>query len=84
MTKLGNARRKPRSDLQNASANRIRVHEHKSIFRIVPADGTTAATVRNGDFGTSPFFEQLSDKPQLACTYLCGLSDAKHNGGSRN
>jgi hypothetical protein len=25
---------------------------------IVPADGTTAATVGNGDFGTSPFFGQ--------------------------
>jgi hypothetical protein len=84
MTKRGNARRKQRARLQNASVDRIRVHEHKSIFRIVPADGTTAATVRNGDFGTSPFFEQLSDKPQLACTYLCGLSDAKHNSGSRN
>ena len=51
---------------------------------IVPADGTSAATMRNGDFGTSPFFEQLSDKPQLACVGLCGLSDAKRNSGSRN
>jgi hypothetical protein len=50
----------------------------------VPADSTTAATVRNGDFGTSPFFEQLSDKPQLACMCLCGLSDAKRNSGLRN
>jgi hypothetical protein len=33
---------------------------------IVPADGTRAATVRNGDFGTSPVFGQLSDKPLLA------------------
>ena len=57
-----------------------------SLFQnvIVPADGATAATVRNGDFGTSPFFEQLSDKPQLACMCLNGLSDAKHNSGSRN
>jgi hypothetical protein len=50
----------------------------------VPADGTTAATVRNGDFGTSPFFEQLSDKPQHACVGLCGDSSVKHNSGSRN
>jgi hypothetical protein len=84
MTKRGTARRKQRGRLQTASADRIRVHEHKCIFRIVPADGTTAATVRNGDFGTTPFFEQRSDTPQLAYTYLCGLSDAKHNGGSRN
>jgi hypothetical protein len=34
----------------------------------VPADGTTAATVRNGDFGTSPFFGQHSDRPQLVYT----------------
>jgi hypothetical protein len=38
----------------------------------------------SGDFGTSPFFEQLSDKPQLARKCLRGLSDAKHNSGSRN
>jgi hypothetical protein len=28
---------------------------------IVPADGTSAATEGNGDFGTSPIFGQLSD-----------------------
>jgi len=33
---------------------------------IVPADGTSAATEGNGDFGTSPIFGQLSDKPALA------------------
>jgi hypothetical protein len=27
----------------------------------VPADGTSAATEGNGDFGTSPIFGQLSD-----------------------
>jgi hypothetical protein len=32
---------------------------------IVPADGTTAATVGTGDFGTSPIFGQLSGKPLL-------------------
>ena len=29
----------------------------------MPADGTSAATEGNGDFGTSPIFGQLSDKP---------------------
>jgi hypothetical protein len=55
-------------------SHRIRVHEYMSIFQnvLVPADGTTATTVRNGDFGTSPFFEQLSHKPRLPCVYLCG------------
>jgi hypothetical protein len=33
---------------------------------IMPADGTGAANVGTGDFGTSPIFGQLSDKPQLA------------------
>jgi hypothetical protein len=51
---------------------------------IVPADGATAATVQNGDLGTSPFFEQLSDKPKLVNTCLFGLPDAKRKGRSRN
>jgi hypothetical protein len=41
--------------------------ERNSIWSvIVPADGTRAALQRNGDFGTSAFFGQLSDKPLLA------------------
>jgi hypothetical protein len=32
----------------------------------VPADGTSAATEGNGDFGTSPIFGQPSDKPAPA------------------
>ena len=59
--------------------------ERTSILNvIVPADGTRAATVGNGDFGTSPIFGQLSDKRLLACTGLCGVSDVKNNGGLRN
>ena len=30
-----------------------------------------------GDFGTSPIFWQLSDKPLLACIYLVGVSERK-------
>ncbi len=42
--------------------------ERNSIWSvIVPADGTRAATVGNGDFGRSAFFGPLSDKPLLAC-----------------
>ena len=47
---------------------------------IVPADGTRAATVRSGDFGTSPIFGQLSDKPLLASLWLGGAQDVKING----
>jgi hypothetical protein len=36
---------------------------------IVPADGTSAATEGNGDFGTSPIYGQLLDKP-TACLHL--------------
>ena len=50
---------------------------------IVPADGTSAAAVSNGDFGTSAFYGQLSDKPLPALYVACGVSDAKHNGWSR-
>ena len=38
----------------------------------------------NRDFGTSPIFGQLSDKPLLACIWSCGVSDVKNNGKSRN
>jgi hypothetical protein len=51
--------------VRNASA-----YTNLGLFQkvIVPADGATAAAVQNGDLGTSPFFEQLSDKPKLAST----------------
>jgi hypothetical protein len=48
---------------------------------IVPADGTRAATIRNGDFGTSPFFGQLADKLLLALTCACGVWSVNHNSG---
>lgn len=35
----------------------------------MPADGNSAATEGKGDFGTSPIFWQLSDKP-WACLYF--------------
>jgi hypothetical protein len=50
----------------------------------VPADGTSAATEGNGDFGTSPIFGQLSDKPALACIWVTGVPDVKRNSGSKN
>ena len=37
-----------------------------------------------GDFGTSPIFVQLSDKPLLARVYYVGCRNLKHNGRSRN
>jgi hypothetical protein len=52
------------------------------LLRLPTAPG--AATVWNGDFGTSPIFGQLSDKPLLASIWLCGVSDVKNNGGLRN
>jgi hypothetical protein len=60
--------------------------DRSSIWRvvIVPADGTSAATEGNGDFGTSPIFGQLSDKPALACIWVTGVPDVKRNSGSRN
>jgi hypothetical protein len=42
---------------------------------IVPADGTRAANLVTGDFGTSPIFVQLSDKPTLPT--LFGVSERK-------
>jgi hypothetical protein len=45
---------------------------------IVPTDGTSAATGGNGDFGTSPIFGQLSDKPLLARSKHVGVPDLRH------
>jgi len=35
----------------------------------------------SGDFGTSPFYGQLSDKPQLAFVDSSGEADVKRNSG---
>jgi hypothetical protein len=50
----------------------------------VPTDGTRAANMGTGDFGTSPIFGQLSDKPLLASTYYLGCRNVKHNGRLRH
>lgn len=39
----------------------------------MPADGNRAANLETGDFGTSPVFVQLSDKPLLASNGLVGV-----------
>jgi hypothetical protein len=49
----------------------------------VPADGTKAATAANGDFGTSPIFGQLSDKPLPARILLIEVWTAKHNASEK-
>ena len=38
----------------------------------------------SGDFGTSPFFEQLSGESLLTRNYVCGVRGSKHNSASRN
>jgi hypothetical protein len=48
----------------------------------VPADGTRAATVGNGNFGTSPIFGQLSGKLKACLMQInMGGSTPKHNKG---
>ena len=37
----------------------------------------------SGDFGTSPIFGQLLDKPRLACTSQLVLPHLEHNSGSK-
>ena len=39
----------------------------------MPADGNRAANLGTGDFGRSPIFVQLSDKPRLASDGLLGV-----------
>ena len=41
---------------------------------IVLTDGTRAASMEIGDFGTSPIFVRLSDKSLLASVLLIGVS----------
>ena len=50
----------------------------------MPADGTRAANVGTGDFGTSPIFVQLSSKPLLASICLVGVRERKAQWRSRN
>jgi hypothetical protein len=40
----------------------------------MPADGISADSAGNGDFGTSPFCRQLSDKPLFVYMYLYEVS----------
>jgi hypothetical protein len=42
---------------------------------IVPADGTSAAIVRNGDFGTSPLFWAALGQAAASEYLLRGVSD---------
>jgi hypothetical protein len=45
---------------------------------------TALPNAGNGDFGTSPIYGQLSDKPLLAFIELRGVPNANHNSGSRS
>ncbi len=45
--------------------------------------GTGAANYESGDFGTSPFFEQLKGKPRPASIYASVVPISKHKGTLR-
>ena len=49
------------------------------LKHIVPTDGTRAANMRDRDFGTSPIFGQLSDKPLLASIFNMGRPKVERN-----
>jgi hypothetical protein len=54
--------------MKAADGHGTRAKHSSSIIKCsVPADGTSAASGGTEDFGTSPIFGQLSDKPLLAC-----------------
>ncbi len=50
---------------------------------ILPTDGTALPNGRNWNFGTSPIYRQLSNKPLFALINLHGVPNANHNGRSR-
>ena len=54
----------------------------RSSFEVLLCLPTAPAlpTEGSGDFGTSPFYGQLSDKPLLACTWLRGVLHRKAQG----
>ena len=70
--------------MKAADGHGTRAKRSSIIKCSVPADGTSAASGGTEDFGTSPVFGQLSDKPLLARTSTCGVWDSKSNGGPRN
>jgi hypothetical protein len=45
----------------------------------LPTASVLPIVVRSGDFGTSPFFGQLTDKTLLAHTFRYGVPDAENN-----
>jgi hypothetical protein len=50
----------------------------KIFWRIIyAADSNRAANLGTGDFGTSPVFVQLSDKPLLASIRVCRVTELK-------
>jgi hypothetical protein len=74
------AHRKRRADVRNADAHRIR--SRTSIFRVLLCLPTapTLPIEGNGDFGTSPFFGQRSNKLCLLCLQQMGIPDVRHKG----
>jgi hypothetical protein len=50
---------------------------------IVPTDGTRAANMGTGDFGTSPISGSSQTSSCLPVSKYLGGRNVKHNGGSR-
>jgi hypothetical protein len=55
--------------------------ERSHALIALPTDGTKAANGGNGDFGTSPFFRQLSGKRTLASPVHMASRRPKHKSG---
>jgi hypothetical protein len=51
--------------------------------RIVPADGTGLPIGGSGDFGTSPFFGQLTGTPLRVCSTQLGLREVNDNSSRK-
>jgi hypothetical protein len=50
----------------------------KGVLRL-PTASVLLIAAGSGDFGTSPFFGQLTDKTRLAHALICGVPDAENN-----
>jgi hypothetical protein len=79
---VNSARNEGRARVDDAGADGTQIRSKVDFqIEIVPADGTSAANWGSGDFGTSPFLGQLTDKTLLGRTWPHGVPDVKNNRG---
>jgi hypothetical protein len=70
-------RRKQRASLTNTGADGTRAEQSSTGMILCLPTAPLLPIGGSGDFGTSPFYGQLSDKPLLALCTLPGVPEVK-------